>query len=599
MIKYIVQHRRGTIEQWREHNDTIIPREGEIVIELDEVNSLHKLKIGDGIHPYAQLKYLMAGDEIVTQVLARALPRAITVTLDVDKWTAITCKSDPNFGYYGQVIEIDDITEYSRLDLHPDAEMLAEFKDLDLVFTTENNRGIITVYSVGDKPLKTYTIQATIIETELQVEDDKIIGTPIGTPTVKSDWSQTDATKADYIKNKPAIPPVVSAVGMQYAISGSNTEISSAADWTVVDDSKLTQRQRACVFGNGYYVVCGLNGDVAYSVDAINWTEIAPFTSGTLTGITYGKGKFVAVAYETGDIWTAENTPDTWVQTGKFNTSIEAITYANNRFVAFGDLSSSENTGGMVYLSDDGKIWSEIETDFEFRAITYGDGKYVAAGTNGTIALSHDGSSWTSYSDINITNHYRAVAFGNGRFVVGGQGGLIRYSEDGETWTTATTNSTATISYIRAIQYAEGKFYAVMYTSNGGGEIWVSSNAAEWTVQYLSSTRLWCITEGNSTMVVSGDNGIIYTLNLGVVWHNYEPTITEGKYLWQRQYIRLSDGGIIFGEAKHILHSVDCATKEWVRAEIAELKESMENMVAELKELRAQIQSLMGNSEQT
>lgn len=73
MAKYLVQHRRGTAAQWAE-KCTTIPREGEIVIEIDEERRLHKLKIGDGVTPYADLKYLMAGDEIVTQVLAEAKP---------------------------------------------------------------------------------------------------------------------------------------------------------------------------------------------------------------------------------------------------------------------------------------------------------------------------------------------------------------------------------------------------------------------------------------------------------------------------------------------------------------------------------------------
>ena len=83
MAKYIVQHRRGSAEQWAEQN-TIIPKEGEIVIEIDEVNSLHKLKIGDGIHTYSELAYLKAGDEIVTQVLAEAKPRIVTVELTLN-----------------------------------------------------------------------------------------------------------------------------------------------------------------------------------------------------------------------------------------------------------------------------------------------------------------------------------------------------------------------------------------------------------------------------------------------------------------------------------------------------------------------------------
>lgn len=177
MAKYIVQHRRGTATQWADKS-TIIPKEGELVIEIDEANSLHKLKIGDGKHTYSELAYLQAGDEIVTQVLTQAKPRIITVTL-TDNWNEITK------GKYGQDIELDDITTHSRLDLQPDVDMIEEFKQLGLVFVTENNGGVITVYSVGNMPLKSYTMQATIVEAEVVADCDKIIGMPIGASTAK------------------------------------------------------------------------------------------------------------------------------------------------------------------------------------------------------------------------------------------------------------------------------------------------------------------------------------------------------------------------------------------------------------------------------
>lgn len=197
MPKYLVQHRRGTAEQWAEQG-TLIPREGEIVIEIDEVNSLHKLKIGDGVHTYAELAYLKAGDEIVTQVLAEAKPRVITVELS-ESWA-----QDSDDKYY-QTLALEGITNHSRLDLQPSVDMLAEFKQLGLVFVTENNSGVITVYSVGNMPQKAYTMQATIVETECNGEDACIIGAPIGTPVAQSNWSQTDSTKADFIKNKPTL----------------------------------------------------------------------------------------------------------------------------------------------------------------------------------------------------------------------------------------------------------------------------------------------------------------------------------------------------------------------------------------------------------
>lgn len=207
MARYIVQHRRGTAAQWAENN-TIIPKKGEIVIEIDEENAQHKLKIGDGEHSYAELAYLQAGGDVITQDISKLLPHIITVTLDVDKWSEITCETDPNLGYYGQTIMLDDVTNQSRLDLQPNADMLAEFQSLNLVFVTENKNGTITVYSVGDKPLKSYTMQATIVETELVEAKEDVVGMPVGTPAPKVDWKQTDENKADYIKNKPNIPSV-------------------------------------------------------------------------------------------------------------------------------------------------------------------------------------------------------------------------------------------------------------------------------------------------------------------------------------------------------------------------------------------------------
>lgn len=67
MAKHIICHRRGTASDWANHS-TLIPAEGEIVIEIDEINSLHKLKIGDGIHTYAELSYLQAGEGVTADI---------------------------------------------------------------------------------------------------------------------------------------------------------------------------------------------------------------------------------------------------------------------------------------------------------------------------------------------------------------------------------------------------------------------------------------------------------------------------------------------------------------------------------------------------
>lgn len=186
-VRYITCMRRGTKTQWDASN--IIPLAGELVVEIDEEYNLHKLKIGDGIHAYSELAYLMAGDEVVSQLLTKVAQKVITVPLTVNDWQLITNKDDPKYGHYKQIVTIEGATKYSRLDLNPEASMLAEFQSLDLVFVTENDSKYdddqIVVYAIGDKPQKDYSVQATIVETEPTKDYQKIVGATVGTPTVK------------------------------------------------------------------------------------------------------------------------------------------------------------------------------------------------------------------------------------------------------------------------------------------------------------------------------------------------------------------------------------------------------------------------------
>lgn len=65
---------------------------------------------------------------------------------------------------YSQVVTIDGVTEFSKVDLQPSVEQLEIFHEKDLAFSTENDGGVVTVYAIGDRPTLDYTIQATITE---------------------------------------------------------------------------------------------------------------------------------------------------------------------------------------------------------------------------------------------------------------------------------------------------------------------------------------------------------------------------------------------------------------------------------------------------
>lgn len=91
------------------------------------------------------------------------LARVSEITLPASAWKATVTngvEGDP----YAQVVEIEGVTEKTKVDLLPSVEQLAIFHDKDLAFVTENEEGIVTVYAIGDKPQNDYTMQVSLTE---------------------------------------------------------------------------------------------------------------------------------------------------------------------------------------------------------------------------------------------------------------------------------------------------------------------------------------------------------------------------------------------------------------------------------------------------
>ena len=141
MAKFIVQHRRGTTEQWM--NTDVVPRDGELIIE-QTADGKYKLKIGDGENQFASLPYVTSG-------------YAKSITLLANGWVGDTSP-------YSQVVNLHCVTQYSRVDLNPTVDQLAELTNAGISLVTENDNKVITVYALNHKPTKDYTIKVTTIE---------------------------------------------------------------------------------------------------------------------------------------------------------------------------------------------------------------------------------------------------------------------------------------------------------------------------------------------------------------------------------------------------------------------------------------------------
>ena len=67
----------------------------------------------------------------------------------------------------------------------------------------------------------------------------KIIGNTTATPNPRSDWAQTDSTKADYIKNKPIVLTENDVIGLieEHTETGGVAQVQS--DWNQTDDTQV------------------------------------------------------------------------------------------------------------------------------------------------------------------------------------------------------------------------------------------------------------------------------------------------------------------------------------------------------------------------
>ena len=102
---------------------------------------------------YATKKYV---DELIGDFVGTT-SRITYINLMSENWQG----SD---NLYSQIVNIDGITEYSKVDINPSVEQLAVFYKKDVTFVTENEDGVVTVYCIGQKPLDDYTMQVTITE---------------------------------------------------------------------------------------------------------------------------------------------------------------------------------------------------------------------------------------------------------------------------------------------------------------------------------------------------------------------------------------------------------------------------------------------------
>lgn len=188
-----------------------------------------------------------------------------------------------------------------------------------------------------------------------------------------------------------------------------------------------------------------------------------------------------------------------------------AITYGNGKYVAVG-------SDGSIAYSEDGINWKTAAAgSYDWKNVVYGNGKYVAVGSTGHTAYSEDGISWATRQPGNSSRSITCIAYGNGKYVAGYPLDTYSYiliSTDGMTFRNMGNSLIPSGQYLEDMIYEDGKFramarYGVIFESTDG-EMWEKISVG---VEFGFSSSGTSIAYHEGKYVMVGGNGQIIAPN--------------------------------------------------------------------------------------
>ena len=234
---------------------------------------------------------------------------------------------------------------------------------------------------------------------------------------------------------------------------------TNGTTWTEIVDANFFATDVA--YGNDRFVTVGNdlttgNVQIKTSFDAINWTSrSSSILNSEIQNIAYGNFLFVATAVDNADgqIMTSP-TGTTWTtRSVSTNRKLNGAAYGNGIWVIVCS-DSVGGTGGTTITSYDGITWTVQPTAFFNIAIHFANGIF----TTGTH-YSYDGINWST-TGLSVTSPIRAITYGNGYFVAVASSGTNRifYSTNGINWTARPAVGLANLS---GVAFGQNKFVSV------------------------------------------------------------------------------------------------------------------------------------------
>lgn len=229
------------------------------------------------------------------------------------------------------------------------------------------------------------------------------------------------------------------------------------------------------------------NFNIVHSGENANANDFTAVAADGNTVIAFSKN-ICAYSIDGGKNWTESTLPS----------SIATDKVWSGALIADGVWLAWSEEGQICSTSNSGSSWTVFNlssADTAVYGVAYGDGKFVATGLDGRVAVSSNGTTWTRSQPFPSNADY-TVCFGSGIFVAGIAGGNTArdwyYSSDGTSWTAGTKPPA---SMTDAILFDGEKFFSiVVYTTtsvenNSNLRIYTSTNGQTWTT--LTNDTVW------------------------------------------------------------------------------------------------------------
>ena len=396
--------------------------------------------------------------------------------------------------------------------------------------------------NVSNKPLS--AAQGVAIKTLIDELQSSIDDIP------QSDWSQSDSTKLDYIKNRT---------------HWSKTESTIVAEETVDTSDYVYYFTTPFALNVGQTYIVVFDGT---TYDCVAFRDNSNYNRATIGGSydNYSVYPFSIYVKSNGDTCiTTEVISTHTVKVTNVNETIQKLdekyipdTFAKVDYVedAIANVedalldkidtkaNTSDITSGFVL-----NVVSTLNTS-SWKGVVYGDGKYVAVSYE-NFAYSTDGTSWT-YGTLPISAN--GIAYGNGMFCAYGYSDTnVCYSTDGINWNTASTNYN---SNKFSIYFLNGKFFI-----SAGYAILSSSNCTSWSKFELGeSCTLYGGAYGNGVYIMSGYGDTFISTN-GTSWTKTTALSTTENYgsifFVDGKFVAIAHGTTNYGASNKIAYSTN------------------------------------------